>query len=80
MPDAKTIAILYAAMSLLIGGAAVTYEIWHRPVMLDRADGRGKFPSPKMQIGELIFFGLFVIVLWPYLGIALIVDARSEKP
>jgi hypothetical protein len=79
MPDAATIVIVYAALGCLIAGIAVTYEIWHCPAMLDRADGRGKFPSPKMQLGELVFFGLFVIVLWPYLAIALVVDELSTK-
>jgi hypothetical protein len=79
MPDASTIVIGYAALGCLIAGIAVTYEIWHRPVMLDHADGRGQFPSPKMRLGELVFFGLFVIVLWPYLAIALVVDERSTQ-
>ena len=71
--------LVYAALSLVIGGLAATYEIWHRPLMLDRADGRGKFPSPKMQGSELIFFGVFVAVLWPILAVAMIFD-RSVKP
>jgi hypothetical protein len=76
--DAMTIVIVYAALSCLIAGIAVTYEIWHHTVMLDRAGGRGKFLSPKMQLGELVFFGLFVIVLWPCLAIAIVVDARGS--
>ena len=65
-----TVAILvYAAASLVIAGAAVTYEIWHRPMLLDRADGRGKFPSPKMSLGEVVFFGLFVALFWPFLAV-----------
>lgn len=79
MRDSTTIAICYAALSLVIGGVTVTYEIWHKPLMLDRADGRGKFASPKMQWEELIFFGLFVIVLWPYLAIAIVLDREDEK-
>ena len=79
MPDASSIVIVYAALGCLIAGIAVTYEIWHRPAMLDRADGRGKFPSPKFGVLALIFFGLFVIVLWPYLAIAIVVDTRSIK-
>ena len=75
MPDATTLVFIYVTLSLLVGGAAVTYEIWHQSVRLDRADGRGKFPSPKMQIGELIFFGLFVIIFWPILLIPMILDA-----
>jgi len=51
----------------------------HRPLMLDRADGRGKFPSPKMQGSELIFLGVFVAVLWPVLAGAMIFD-RGVKP
>ena len=78
MPDASTFGLLYTGLSLLIGGIAVTYEIWHRPLMLDRADGRGKFPSPKMQGSELIFFGVFVAALWPVLAVAMIFD-RSLK-
>jgi hypothetical protein len=75
-----TVAILiYAALSLVIGGAAATYEIWHRPVMLDRADGSGKFLSPKMSPGELVFFGLFVAIFWPLFAVATIADAWSAR-
>jgi len=46
-----TVAILiYVIVSLAIGGACATYEVWSRPTMLDRADGRGKHPSPKMTV------------------------------
>lgn len=69
-----TIAV-YAAVSLVLGGIAATYEIWHRPMLLDRADGRGKFASPKMGLGEVIFFGLFVALVWPLLVVLWIVDA-----
>lgn len=75
-----SVAILaYVALSLTIAGVVVTYEIWHRPVMLDRADGRGKFPSPKMGLGEIFFFGLFVALLWPILAMAAIIDGRGTK-
>ena len=72
-----TAILIYAALSLLFGGAAVTYEIWHRPLMLDRADGRGKFPSPKMQGSELLFFGVFVALCWPVLAVVMILDTLS---
>lgn len=75
-----TIRVLYVIVSFLIGGAAVTYEIWHKPVMLDRSDGRGKFSSPKMRGGELVFLALFVILLWPLLGLVMIFSERNEKP
>jgi hypothetical protein len=75
-----TIKLIYAIVSVLIGGAAVTYEIWHEPVMLDRADGSGKFPSPKMRGGELVFFAVLVILLWPLLGLVMIFTERSKKP
>ena len=71
--------LVYIAGSLVIAGAAATYEIWHRPMLLDRADGRGKFPSPKMGPGELIFFGLFVALFWPLMAAAAVADARSKK-
>jgi len=75
-----TIVILvYAVVSLLIGGAAMTYEIWHRPAMLDRADARGTFPSPKMALGELIFFGMVVAACWPLLAGAAISTAWSAR-
>jgi hypothetical protein len=77
MLDATAIVIIYAALGCLIAGVALTYEIWRRSVMLDRADGRGKFPVPKMRLGELVFFGLFVIVLWPYLAIMVVVGTRD---
>lgn len=78
MPDAQIIAVVYAALGCLIAGIALTYEIWRRATMLDRADGRGKVPFPKMQLGELVFFGLFVIVLWPYLAIMIAIDERRR--
>lgn len=78
MPDASTLGLLYMGLSLLISGVAVTYEIWHRPLMLDRADGRGKFPSPKMQGSELIFLSVFVAALWPVMVIAMLFDKRLK--
>lgn len=70
---------LYVGLSLVLGIAAVTYEIRHQPTMLDRADGRGKFPSPKMQSGELVLFGVFIATLWPILAIAALLDSRSAS-
>jgi len=74
-----TIKLIFAIVSVLIGGVAVTYEIWHEPARLDRADGRGTFPSPKLRGGELVFFGLFVILLWPLLVLVMIFIEGSEK-
>jgi hypothetical protein len=71
-------AVIYVVVSLLIGGVAMTYEIWHRPAMLDRADGRGEFPSPKMALAELIFFGMCVALGWPLLAWAMIADVWGE--
>lgn len=68
------IMVLYAGVSLLIGGLAATYEIWHKPTMLDNADGRGKYPSPKIHGGELFFLALFVSLLWPLMVVWLIAD------
>lgn len=80
MSDSAVIAIgTYAALSLVIGGACVTYEAVHQPVRLDRADGRSKFPSPKMSPVELVLFGLFVAVAWPFLAAATIRDATGER-
>lgn len=70
---------VYAVLSLVIGGVAATYEIWHCPVLLDRADGRGEFPSPKMGLGEVIFFSLFAALFWPLLAAAAIADARGGR-
>jgi hypothetical protein len=75
-----TIWVVYAIVSVLIGGAAVTYEVCHEPARLDRADGRGTFPSPKLRGGELVFFGLFVALLWPLLALVMAVVEGSEKP
>lgn len=79
-----TIKLIYVIVSVLIGGTAATYEIWHKPATLDRADGRGTFPSPKMTIGELVAFGLFVAVLWPLLlvsfGVGFVVGRMRGKP
>jgi hypothetical protein len=68
--------IAYAAASLLLGGLAAMYEIWHRPMMLDRADGRGKFPSPKMSAVEVV---LFVAVLWPILAVVATLDVMKAR-
>lgn len=75
-----TLAILvYASLSIVIGAVAATYEIWQRPMLLDRADGCGKFPSPKMEIGEVIFFSLFAALFWPLLATAAITDAWGAR-
>ena len=74
MPSLTTIVLAYVGLSLAIGGVAATYELHSRPTMLDRADGRGKFPSPKMSTGELIAFGFFAAIAWPVLLIVAIYD------
>lgn len=80
MAGGVTVAILvYAGMSLVVGAVAATYEIWHQPTMLDRADGRGKFPSPTMGLGEVIFFSLFAALFWPLLAAAAITDAWGAR-
>lgn len=71
--------LVYVAVSLLVGGAAASYEIWHRPLMLDRADGRGKFPSPKMRPLEVIIFGLFVALIWPLLTVFMILEESAAR-
>ena len=71
--------IVYVSLSLVIGGAAATYEIWHRPALLDHADGRGKFPSPRIGFGEAIFFSLFAALFWPLLAVAAIADALGGR-
>ncbi len=48
MFDTTMAVILYADLSLLLGGVAAMYEIWRLLTMRDRADDRGKFPSPKV--------------------------------
>jgi hypothetical protein len=77
MPDATTLVILvYGALSLLIGGVAATVEIWTPPTMLDRADGRGKFPSPKVSA---IGIGLLVALFWPGLVVVATIDYRKAE-
>ncbi len=70
MPDALIFA--YIGVSLLFGGAAATIETWIKPLMLDRADGRGKFRSPKMTFKETLLIGLFVAICWPALVVGMI--------
>lgn len=80
MPTATTLVILiYAGLSLALGGIAASFEIWQQPTMLDRANGRGKFPSPKAKTGETIGICLFVAVLWPILLVLAIADAWSAR-
>lgn len=75
-----TLFLVYIALSLVLGGITATIEIWWQPpTMLDRADGRGKFRSSRSTTGEAILFGLFVVVLWPFLVGAMIVDTWSER-
>ena len=77
MPDALILA--YIGVSLLLGGIATTIETWSKPLMLDRADGRGKFSSPKMTIREVLLIGLFVAICWPALVIAAISAVIAGK-
>ena len=74
-----TILFLYAALSLVLGGCAATYEIWSTPTMLDRADGRGKFSSPKSTVSEALGIGLFVAVVWPVVVVIAIVDGWGAR-
>jgi hypothetical protein len=68
--------LIYAGLSLVIGGIAASYEIWHKPTMLDRANGRGKFSSPKESAFGIC---LFVAILWPILAVLAIADAWSAR-
>ena len=72
--------LVYAGVGLLLGGVAAMVEIWSAPTMLDRADGRGKFPSPKPTVGDAIGICLFTAALWPILILLAIADARFPKP
>ena len=74
-----TIGIVYAGLSLLIAGVVVTYELYSSPTMLDRADGRGKHPSPKSPTGELIAIGVFVAIIWPVLLVVWIYDEWGPR-
>lgn len=71
-----TLGLIYIGLSFVLGGIAASYEIWHKPLMLDRSNGRGKFPSPK---DNPIFIALFTAIFWPVLIVCLIADAWSEK-
>ena len=71
-----TVLLIYTGLSLLIGGCAATYEIWSTPTLLDRADGRGKFASPK---SSAIGIGLFVAVVWPVVVLIAILDDWRER-
>lgn len=73
----NTLILIYVGVSFLFGGIAATVELRSQPTMLDRADGRGKFPSPRLRFDEGLLFGLFVMILWPYLLIAMLVDVVS---
>ena len=74
MPSLTTIVLAYVGLSFAIGGVAATYELHSPPTMLDRADGRGKHPSPRATTGELIGIGLFAAIAWPVLLIVAIYD------
>jgi hypothetical protein len=77
MPD--TLILLYVGVSLVVGGVAATIETWSPPTMLDRADGRGKFPSPPMKLGEALVFGAFVAIFWPILALGVLLDRIAKK-
>lgn len=64
----------YVGLSLVLGGLAAMMDVWSQPTMLDRADGRGKFASPKMRVGELALFAVFIALLWPVFAIVAFVD------
>jgi hypothetical protein len=75
----RLLIVVYVGLSLVLGGIAATAELSIQPTMLDRADGRGKFASPRAGIGEALWLGVFVTVLWPYLLVALVVDVVSPS-
>ena len=61
------VVVVYTAASLVIAGR-------RRRHIRDL-----KFASPKLGLGEVIFFGLFVALLWPLLAAATIVDAWGAQ-
>jgi len=71
--------LVYIALSLVFGGIAATVELWTPPTMLDRADGRGKFSSPRPRLSEALGIGLFCAGLWPFLAVLAIFDRATER-
>jgi hypothetical protein len=71
--------IVYAAFSLIFGGIAATVELWTPPTMLDRADKRGKFESPRPRFGEALGIGLFCALLWPILATCALFDKAAKQ-
>lgn len=69
----------YVGLSLVLGGIAAMMDVWSPPTMLDRADGRGKFASPKMRGVELVLFSVFVALLWPVFAIVSFVDRARQR-
>ena len=77
---ADTWILVYGVLSIAFGGVAATVESWDRPpTMLDRADGRGKFASPRSNLSDAILIGVFVMLLWPLLLIAALIDRMPRK-
>ena len=64
----KIAILIYAAVSLLFGGLAATFEVWSRPSELERVDGE-KFQAPPYSA---LAVGLFVMAFWPVLLIGVI--------
>jgi hypothetical protein len=71
--------LVYIGFSLALGGFAAMVDIWSPATMLDRADGRGKFASPKMKSFELVLFAIFIAIFWPLLMIGARLGGRSAR-
>jgi hypothetical protein len=66
-----TLAILiYVAVSFVLGGITATIEIWWQPP----GHGLTRYHPPKSTLSDAMLFGVFVMMFWPLLFGAMIID------
>jgi hypothetical protein len=74
---ATVIGLVYAALSLMIGGMSATIVLW-KPGLFERASAERNLPLPK-TLYELLSFGFHMALFWPLLVLMSIRDRRGAQ-
>jgi hypothetical protein len=70
----KILVLAYICWSLTFGGIAATMALWSGPEMRRQGLDRSSLPFWNEPFRDAVVFGLIVMVVWPYLLIAMLLD------
>ena len=74
----KIALLAYICWSLTFGGVAATLELWSKPEMRRQGLDRSSMPFWNESFRDAVVFGLIVMVVWPYLLVAMLMDKAES--